>query len=60
MVHDLESTTLSVKHGGGCVMARACLAVSGIGTLVFNDDVAADSGSRMNCEVGGAIISAQI
>ncbi len=53
-------TTSSVKHGGGSVMAWACMAASGTGSLVFIDDVTADKSSRMNSEVFRAILSAHI
>ncbi len=33
--HDPKHTTSSVKHGGGSVMAWACMAASGTGSLVF-------------------------
>ncbi len=51
--HDPKHTTSSVKHGGGSVMAWACMAASGTGSLVFIDDVTADKSSRMNSEVFG-------
>ena len=46
--HDPKHTTSSVKHGGGSVMAWACMAANGTGSLVFIDDVTADKSSRMN------------
>ena len=50
--HDPKYTTSSVKHGGGSIMAWACMAVNGTGALVFIDDVTA--------EVFWAILSAHI
>ena len=50
----------SVKHGGGSVMAWACMAANGTGSLVFIDDVTIDKNIRMNSEVLRAIVSAQI
>ncbi len=41
----------SVKHGGGGVMAWACMAVSGTGFHNFNDDLTKDGDSRINAEV---------
>ncbi len=43
-------TASSVKHGGGGVMAWACMAVSGIGHLNFTDDLMHDDSSRMHLE----------
>uniref|UniRef100_A0A8C5MJ28 Transposase n=1 Tax=Leptobrachium leishanense TaxID=445787 RepID=A0A8C5MJ28_9ANUR len=57
--HDPMHTTSSVKHGGGSVMASACMAANGTGSLVFID-VTADKSSRMNSEVFRAILSAHI
>ncbi|CAM4736095.1 unnamed protein product, partial [Leuciscus chuanchicus] len=57
--HDPKNTS-SVKHGGGSVMAWACMASSGTGSLVFIDDVTEDRSSRMNSEVYGNVLSAQI
>ena len=50
----------SVKHSGGSVMAWACMAASGVGSLIFIDDVTHDSSSRMNSEVNKNILSANI
>ncbi len=47
---DPKHTASSVKHGGGGVMAWACMAVSGTGPLIFTDDVMYDDSSRMNLE----------
>uniref|UniRef100_A0A3B5Q0B9 Transposase n=2 Tax=Xiphophorus maculatus TaxID=8083 RepID=A0A3B5Q0B9_XIPMA len=58
--HDPKHTTSSVKHGGGNVMAWACMAFNGTGSLVFIDDITADKSSRMNSEVYRDILSAQI
>lgn len=41
-------------------MPWACIAVSGVTSLVFIDDVTADRSSRKNCEVYMAVLSAQI
>uniref|UniRef100_A0A8C5P8K5 Transposase n=1 Tax=Leptobrachium leishanense TaxID=445787 RepID=A0A8C5P8K5_9ANUR len=57
--HDPKHTTSPVKHGGGSVMAWACMAANGTGSLVFIDDVT-DKSSRMNSEVFRAILSAHI
>ncbi len=45
-----KHTASSVKHGGGGVMAWACMAVSGTGPLNFTDDLMCDDSSRMNLE----------
>ncbi len=58
--HDPKHTTSSVKHGGGSVIAWACMAANGTGPLVFIDDVTADRSSRVNSEVFKAIPSAHI
>ncbi len=47
---DPKHTASSVKHGGGVVMAWACMAVSGTGPLNFTDDLMYDDSSRMNLE----------
>uniref|UniRef100_A0A8C5Q2J1 Transposase Tc1-like domain-containing protein n=1 Tax=Leptobrachium leishanense TaxID=445787 RepID=A0A8C5Q2J1_9ANUR len=58
--HDPKHTTSSVKHGGGSVMAWACMAANGTGSHVFIDDVTGDKSSRMNSEVFRPILSAHI
>lgn len=58
-VHDLKHTTSHVKHGGGSVMAWACMASSGTGSLVIIGDVTEDRSSQMNSEVHRNISSAQ-
>ncbi len=45
-----KHTASSVNHGGGVVMAWACMAVSGTGRLIFTDDLMYDDSSRMNLE----------
>ncbi len=47
---DPKHTAASVKHGGGGVIAWACMAVSGTGPLKFTDDLMYDDSSRMNLE----------
>lgn len=41
----------SVKHGGGSGMARACMAASGTGSLIFIDELTLDGSNRTNSEV---------
>ncbi len=48
---DPKRTASLVKHGGGGVMAWACMAVSGTGHLNFTDDLMYDDSSRINLEV---------
>ncbi len=48
--NDPKHTASSVKHGGGVVMAWACMAVSGTGPLNFTDDFMYDDSRRMNLE----------
>ncbi len=48
MIPSIQSS--SVKHGGGGVMAGACMAASGTGLLNFTDDLMYDDSSRMNLE----------
>lgn len=49
--HDPKYINPSFKHGGSSVMAWACMAPSGTGSLIFIDDISQDSSSRMNFEV---------
>lgn len=58
--HDPKHTSSSVKHGGGNVMAWACMASSGTGSLIFIDDVTHDGSSKMNSEVYRNILSANL
>ncbi len=48
--NDPKHTASSVKHGGGGIMAWACMAASGICPLNFTDDLMYDDSSRMNLE----------
>lgn len=41
----IQNTSLSVKHGWGCVMAWACIVVSGTGSIILT------YGGRMKSEV---------
>ncbi len=45
-----KHTASFVKHGGGGVMAWACMTVSATGSLNFTDDLLYDDSSRMNLE----------
>ena len=58
--HDPKHTSSSVKLGGGSVVAWACMAASGVGSLIFIDDVTHDGSSRMNSEVYKNILSANL
>lgn len=58
--HNPKNTTSSVKHGGGSIMAWACMAASGTGSLVFIDDVTRDRSSIMNSEVYRDILSRHV
>ena len=57
---DPKHTTSSVKHSGGGVMAWACMAAEGTGSLIFIDDITADGSSKINSEVDRHILSAQL
>ncbi len=49
-----------LKHSGGNIMAWACIASSGTGSLIFIDDVTHDGSSKMNSEVYRNILSANL
>lgn len=59
-VHDPKHTTSSVKHGGGSVMAWACMFANITASPIFIYDVTADKSSRINSEMLRAILSAHI
>ena len=60
-VHDPKHTSSSVKHGGGSVIAWACMAASKIRkVLIFIYDAINDGSSRMNSEVYENILSANL
>ncbi len=46
-----------LKHSGGNVMAWACIASSGTGSLIFINDVTHDGSSKINSEVYRNILS---
>ena len=58
--HDPKHTSSSVKHSGGSGIAWAFMAASGVGSLIFIDDVTHDGSSRMNSEVYKNILSANL
>ncbi len=58
--NDPKHTASSVKHGGGGVMAWACMAASVTGPLNFNDDLIYDDSSRINLEGYKTILPANI
>lgn len=49
--HDSDHTSLSIKHSGGSVMTQPCMAASGMGLLIFINDVTHSGSSRTNSEV---------
>ena len=58
--HDPKHRSVSVKHGVESVMAWACIAATGVGSLIFIDDVTHDGSSRMNLEIYKNILSANL
>ncbi len=48
--NDPKHTASSVKHGGGGVMAWACMAASGTASLNFTDDLMYDDSKIINLE----------
>ncbi len=56
----LKHTASSVKHGGGGVMAWACMAASGTAPLNFTDDLMYDDSSRINLEEYKTILPTNI
>lgn len=58
--HNPRCTTPSVKYGGGGVMAWACMAASGTGSMVFIDEITDDHSSIMNSTVYINILRANI
>ena len=55
--HDPKPTSSSVKHD---VMAWACMVSSGTGSLIFIDNVTHDGSNKVNSEVYGNILSANL
>uniref|UniRef100_A0AAQ5XE21 Transposase Tc1-like domain-containing protein n=1 Tax=Amphiprion ocellaris TaxID=80972 RepID=A0AAQ5XE21_AMPOC len=49
--HDPKHTSSSVKHSGGNIIAWACTASSGMGSLIYIADVTHGGSSKMNSEV---------
>ncbi len=49
--HDPKHTSSSEKDSGGNVMAWACMASSGTGSLIFIDYVTHDGSSKINSKV---------
>lgn len=58
--NDPKYTTASVKHGGGNVMAWACVSSKGPGDLVFIDDITHDGSSIMDGETYRQILKKYI
>ena len=55
-----RNTTSSVKFGGGNVMAWASMAATGVGSLVFIDDITNDGTSIMNSTTFQEILRANV
>ena len=55
-----KHSSSSVKHGGGGVVAGACMAAVGTGTFIFIDDGTADGRCTINFELNRNIWSAQV
>ena len=60
MANNYKHTSATVKHGGGSVMAWACCATSGTGSIVFLDDVLEDGQKTMDSKVYQKILSDNI
>ena len=58
--HNPKHSSSCDKHGGGSVMAWACMAATGTGTLIFIDDVTSDGSCAMDSEVYRNILSAHV
>lgn len=48
--------SLSFKNTGGIVIAWACMATTGLGLLIFINDVNNDDSRRMNSEISRNIL----
>ncbi len=58
--NDPKHTSSSEKHGGGVVIAWACMTVSETDPLNFTDDLIYDNSSRMNLEGDKTILPTNI
>lgn len=58
--HDPKYTSATVKHGGGNVMAWACMSAKGPGDLIFIDDVNDDGSMIMDGETYRSILKTYI
>ncbi len=57
---DPKHTASSVKHGGGVVIAWACMGASGTGPLNFTDYLMYDDSSRINLKEYKTILPTNI